>query len=227
MKKLFYPLLLITTLFLVSCTLIEQDANETTNKMITLSNGTKIAACVPHSGCISSIYKAYQLENCSWVDRKECALGCVEGECKAAQTCTRGYKCHGTRKRGLQIESCEWIIEEDCLYGCENAECLPKPNVTEVVEEVVEEDLALPLEKTYLLPEGAEDLIEYEGNEYVLGIRILEIDRVRLNIDGKRTDWLKEDDSVVRGGINVTIVDILFQPYEGGTRAISYKIGDN
>ena len=84
----FLLILLLFFLFLLGC-VVEDTKLETDNQTIILPNGS----CNPRWGCISSIYKAYQLENCSWVEKKECELGCMEGQCKIAKTCTRGYKC--------------------------------------------------------------------------------------------------------------------------------------
>ena len=224
LKKGFLLILLLFFLFLLGC-VVEDTKLETDNQIpetIILPNGS----CSPRWGCISSIYKAYQLENCSWTQKVECELGCMEGECRTAKTCTRGFKCQEENYRGLQDENCQWILTQYCKFGCSDGQCLTESNVT-YTEAAALPTIAPPLVKIYDLPVNAEDLIEFRQKEYLLSIYILESDRVRLEINGRRSDWLKEDDSFVYSRVNITIVYILFQQFEGGTREISYKVGDS
>lgn len=229
-KRIFFvSFLMLIILGVAGCTTLEKtgsniSSNETVELNLTVAlNETSTGPCTPHWGCISSTHKAYQLANCTWTDSKECALGCVDNECRAPKTCTRGYKCHGLKKRGLQIESCDWIIDEDCDWGCENATCKPKPNQTAIVEEPVE--TTAPATTLYTLNAGTEESIEFEGESHILSIYLIEAERVRLNLDSKKSEWLMADNSFTSGNVNITVVDILFQPYAGGKQAISYTVG--
>ena len=90
-----------------------------------------LGGCTPHWGCISSDIKAYQQEDCSWVERKECPLGCVEGACKAGNTCTPGFRCKDPSTKAYQTETCRWNNEKECEWGCEDGKCnLPPGNGT-------------------------------------------------------------------------------------------------
>lgn len=232
-RNLLLLLLLIFSFILTGCTVMKESfsnasSNETpklNQTIIAVLNETMAGQCSSHWGCISSVYKAYQLANCTWTDKKECALGCVDGECRTPRTCTRGYKCNGMKKRGLQIESCEWIIEEDCDWGCENATCKPKPNQTAVVEQPAK--TTAPQTTIHTLKAGTEESIDYAGENHVLSIYLLEVDKVRLNLDGKKSEWLMEDDSFASGSLKITVIDILLQPYAGGTQEILYTTGDS
>lgn len=231
----FFTLLVILTLFIFGCL----PALEILDNKIMVSESKawndseevaeEAGSCLPRWDCLSSIYKAYQLGNCSWVDRQECRLGCVAGACREAKVCTRGFKCLNEYTRGLQIESCEWIIKKPCSWGCADGVCQSKPNATLVDETEAaekEEPSVPPLEKSYLLPVGAEDAIEFKNQQYILSTVLLESARVQIEINGRRSNWLKEGDSFAYNGIKITVVEILFQPYEEGTQAISYQVGD-
>ena len=157
---------LFLVLFLISCTqevtdsldgnqsnniLVNNQENESSdedNQVIDNSenpnnNLNKDGECTPHWDCIGSKYKAYQIEDCSWTQKKECTLGCFNGNCKAAKTCDSGFKCKNNNTKGFQDSGCFWSKEVKCDWGCTNAKCNPIPenatNVTLVEEK--EEDV--------------------------------------------------------------------------------------
>ncbi len=175
--------------------------------------------CTPKWGCLSSKIKAYQGEDCNWTKRQDCELGCNKGECKEPPTCEPGFKCRGQYGAGFQNAACEWVNSKKCEYGCKDAECLPKPNQTDVKKEEVKEEV-----KKVEYPSlsfGEEVIIE----NYTLKLHIIEADRVRLNFDGKRSDWLYEGGNYTPKGIKITIREVLFQSFPGGKQEIRYSVG--
>lgn len=193
--------------------------------------------CTSGWKCISKWYKAYQLADCSWKDKKECTLGCVNGTCVAAETCASGFKCINENEKGFQTETCSWIKTKKCDWGCEDGECKPAStenetadgtvNQTTSEEEEAEEEIAEEAveEDVKMLYLNAKDVIEVDGEEHNLSIYNIELDWVRLDIDGKKTGWLGEGDNFTSvSGVTIIIKEILFQPYVGGTKAVGYTV---
>lgn len=196
------------------------------NKSFVENNTTEVIlplpadGCTPHWDCLSSKFKAYQLENCSWTDKKECPLGCYNGTCRVStETCKRGWNCKGKYIRGFQLEACDWIQETKCEWGCENAECKPEPNETTTVESSSEE------------PQAAEPLPILKAGEikvisgHNVSIYLIEEDQVKIQIDGKKSDWLEQGNSFTSSGLTITIQEIYYQAYGGGKQEITYNTG--
>lgn len=242
-KRLFMLFFLLALFFLVGCVskteqpaLPENDSllseeelslpNET-NELIPAS--LPAGACTPGWACISGQLKAYRTENCTFVQRRECPLGCQNDTCRASSVCEQGFKCLDERRVGYQTLVCTWDHVKECPAGCVNGDCLPEnatvQNATETPAlQQPEEAPAPPPDTSKSLRPGEQAIVENDGEEYVLEIYILEEGRVRLSLDGAKSDWLEEGNSFTARGITVTVKEILFQSYGGGTREIRYTI---
>lgn len=181
--------------------------------------------------CISSNVKAYQRANCSFGERKNCQLGCENNTCRVRESCTVGFKCKSQYIRGYRLESCDWISTTRCEFGCLNAKCLPEPEAGETEtgtngedavggEESGDETAEAPA-PALILNEG--EIIDVNGQD--LSIYLLEPERVKIRINAQRSNWLAEGESYTGSGVKITIVGILYQSYQGGTRAVEYEVG--
>ena len=239
MKKIFVFITLIVFIFLVSCTTQQhQTAENGTLEIPSVANDTIVkqpelpaGKCQPHWGCISSSTKSYQQEDCSWTDRKECPLGCFNGTCRAGNTCDPGFKCKDKNTRGYQTEVCYWNNEEKCQWGCSDGECNPQPeNYT--VNDTGDANNATNEQQqnvsrhgdVHLLKQGMVDTINYNGEDHKLSIYIIEESRVKLEVDQQKSDWLMEGSIFSKGGLNIRVNSILYQPYYGGTQAVEYSV---
>jgi hypothetical protein len=239
---------LVLLLFLVGCTeeiTDSLDENFTEDTLVTNQENESIeeevknteeGECTPHWDCIGPKYKAYQIEDCSWTQKKECTLGCFDGDCKAAKTCDSGFKCMDNNTKAFQNSGCFWSKEVDCDWGCVNAKCNPMPenatnvsetNLTEEVEDFVEEVVVvIPKDTSSILKSGEKALVEINSDQYELSIYNLESDRVKLMINNQKSDWLVENSNYTFSvGIKVNVKEIFLQTYEGGKQQITYTIG--
>lgn len=207
---------------IIGCTsqdtvVVENDSNGSVLEKVLEIQELPEGVCAVAWKCISSSFRAYQLENCSFAQRKECPHGCEEGVCtalvKTGQNCASGFKCKSSYSKAFQTESCTWISETKCEFGCAYGECSVKPN------ETAGESASVP--SVYTLKANEEQTV---GN-HTVRIYILEEGRVRLQIDDKRSDWLQSGQKFTVGDVTITIRDILFQPYGGGTQAVEYVVG--
>lgn len=224
-------LIVLVVFFLVSCLELSffsanQSLNQTVNQTLEEINQSEeldvSGACVPRWDCISSSHKAYLLENCTWTKSEKCERGCTEGECRRLSACIPGFKCYGNSARGFQTELCAWIGKEECPYGCKDNECLPKPNGTVVVQPDEPEPV---LEPVLILDQGKTETVEVNGLEHELKIYALEEGKVKIQLDDFRSDWLAEgEEFLFANGLTVSVKTILFQSYEGGVKAVEYRL---
>lgn len=222
MNKKLVVISLFLLLFLIGCVnkqpaqAVEEIENET--KPSEVEPGT----CTGKWICISSNVKAFQDENCELSNRTTCKKICQDGVCSEEEIkiCIPGFKCRNQYERAFQRESCGWDKRERCEYGCDlsNNKCHTASimNTTKAVETT---------EKP--APNPIISLGEVQPvNNQNLTIYILEPDRVKLKINQQRSEWLNEGQTFTSiSGVKITVVEILFQPYEGGNRKIVYKVG--
>ncbi|PIN76603.1 hypothetical protein COV17_01840 [Candidatus Woesearchaeota archaeon CG10_big_fil_rev_8_21_14_0_10_36_11] len=227
-----FIVLIISILFIVSCTVTDTDViNETLS--VDIENQTdelNSGECSPEWICISTKIKAYQYSNCSIAGQKECPLGCQDGECKTAKTCDSGFTCINADMQAYRREDCTTTQKIWCDFGCSNNECNPQlenvTHVTETNETVAEEpDEAVPTIDINRLEIGDEVVVTVAELNYTLSIYNIDLDRVRIQVNSVRSDWLERTgNSTTVGGLEITIRDVLFQSYLGGLRAIEYTI---
>jgi hypothetical protein len=233
-RNLLWTLVLLGSIFLLSCgsDVVDQSigpASELDPSAVGSKDGAGTiplqventpSVCTTTWKCISSSTKAYQLANCSFGDRVECPLGCINSSCKKADPCEVGFKCKNELEKGYQLEDCSWTSRTRCDYGCEKAECLPKSNAS-VVEPIVQPVTEIVAPPNQLRVGEVKNLTS--GS---LKIYLLEEGQVKLLLDTRRSGWLTEGDSYnFSSDISITVTSILFQPYAGGLNAIEYEIG--
>ncbi len=207
---------------------LPEETSGTVPEEIPVKAAVQPGMCAPSWKCISSKYKAYQDTNCAFTKKTECPLGCFNNSCKAGNTCAAGFKCITQTWIGYQKEDCDWIKKKLCQNGCSDGECLnaTQSNLTESTDSTEEtssgssseEEVSAPSETFSILKYGDKTTINYHN----LSIYLLEPDRVKITLDGKNSNWLAVKESYARNGLNVTIKEIMFQSFEGGTKAISY-----
>ncbi|MDP3640197.1 MAG: hypothetical protein Q8R53_03280 [Nanoarchaeota archaeon] len=184
--------------------------------------------CTPGWTCLSGQIKAYRTGNCTFIERRECPLGCQNDTCRASSICEQGFKCLDERRVGYQTLVCTWDHVKECPAGCANGDCLPEnataQNASAEAAPQTAEIPAPPPDTSKSLQPGEQAILENNGEEYVLEIYILEESRVRLSLGGAKSDWLEEGDSFTARGITITVKEILFQSYGGGTREIRYTV---
>jgi len=171
--------------------------------------------CTADWACVNSSFRAYQLENCTWTQHQECSLGCENSVCKK-ESCEVGYTCKDNTTRGFQSKTCKWSEEKACPWGCENGNCSSEPVI--VFKAVSKnQETVINLGETQALTEG--------GIQHNISIYLLELSRVRMKIDRQRSDWIGIDGEFNHSsGLKITIEDISFQPYFGGTKAVTYIV---
>lgn len=230
-KTILLIVLLLAACFIAGCAKEEQaNVNETAAENQTYAETPVSGACEPKWKCIGSDTKAFQLENCSFTDRKECPLGCFNDTCRIKEACVVGFKCKDKTTKGFQTEGCRWISETKCEWKCENAECVPKPeNLTE--EEIVEVEEPAPA-PVVITPEnrlalGETVTIVSGGVNYELSIYILEPERVKLKLNTQKSDWMAEGDTATffGGSVSITVNEILFQSHDEGVKAVVWEEG--
>src|SRR3989344_2165569 len=208
-------LTLLTILFLVSCVAPAKDLGN-----ITIEVAEKPGECKDDWICISSSVRAFQSYDCEIINRTTCETECVNGVCqeKEIKICTSGFKCRNQYSKGFQREDCSWEKTERCEFGCDlkNNKChtASTENITE------------PTNSEKPTPHLEISFVEtHQINNQNLTIYILEAEKVRLKINEQRSDWLNEGETFTSSsGTQITIIEILFQPYEGGNRKIIYKV---
>ncbi len=184
-------------------------ANETA--AVTAPSGPCQASWV----CLSSNAKIYRYENCSFGKREDCKLGCVNDECKKPSTCPAGFKCNGQHYTGYQLEDCSWINQVKCEWGCENAECLPEPNETTTAGPASSSSAAAetaPAPTVQALKAGETGTFQVNEEQHTIKIYNMEESRARLEVDGQRSDWVNEGDSVTfASGVKIKLFTVLYR----------------
>jgi len=209
-----------------------KESTETESEEIPVKATVQPGKCEPSWKCISSKYKAYQDANCAFTKKTECPLGCFNNSCKAGNTCAAGFKCITETWSGYQKEDCDWINKKLCENGCSDGDCLnatqsnligstdgdADSTAEETSSSSSDEDTSTPSETFSILKYGDKTTINYHN----LSIYLLESEQVKITLDGKNSNWLATGESYARNGLNLTIKEIMFQSYQGGTKAISY-----
>ncbi len=200
----------------------EVSTNETTTAP------TPSGPCQAGWVCLSSSSKIYRLDNCSFAQRVDCKFGCLNDECKKPELCTPGFKCAGEHYTGYQLEDCSFISKTKCEWGCENAECLPQPNETttasaSTTSSSTTAETASPPPKATSLKAGETGTFKLGGIEHTIKIYNLEGTRVRLEVDGQRSDWVDEGKKVTfASGLTIKVAEIL---YRGTSSSLPSEIG--
>ena len=216
-KEIIIWLIVIISLLIIGCTSVPEskngnESNELDKNDIAKTSGT----CVSDWKCIDKKYKGLQSENCSFSDKVECPLGCRNDTCVPGETCEPGFKCKNINTVSFQDSACQWSKRKDCEFGCVDGECNLKPNET-TVEPTTEENL----EPSSILKTGEIKVIS--GNN--LSLYLVEEERVKLLINDRKSDWLKEGENYTyMGKITINVVNIFFQSYAGGKQEISYVV---
>ncbi len=184
--------------------------------------------CIAGWKCIDKKIKAYRLANCSFVDRKECPLGCVNDTCRKSEVCTAGFKCKGEYFRAYQSESCAWLLKTKCEYGCLDGQCKnstssSSANNTETAQTTTTTTIVTETYET--LKMGEPKTYTAGGITHNLSIYNIEVSQVQISIDGKKSEWLPDNSNYTNSGITIFVKDIYFQSYAGGRREITYKMG--
>jgi hypothetical protein len=212
MKKWWFWLLLILTFFLIGC-LTEKQVEQ-----------VKIEAEENLSAEINDSLDS-EANDSLIIEEEDLILDAESKPKPEIKSCIPGWRCKGRYYRGFQDSACNWVKKIRCDYQCENAECVPEPKVSEEEADVVEDEKENKKDFSELNV-GDENLIEINGEKLNLKILLLEEDRVRLTLGRQRSDWLEQGDNYTfSSGIMITVKEILFQPYEGGVKAIIYEIG--
>ncbi|MBS3170137.1 hypothetical protein J4210_06665 [Candidatus Woesearchaeota archaeon] len=193
-------------------------------------------SCVPQWKCASSTTRRFQESNCSFKAQEKCSVGCdfETNNCTTVQ-CDEGYFCESPDTRAFRDKYCAWMLQEPCAFGCKNGACLNETEAAILVDSdktnttAAAETPSDPYAGVEWL--NAQEQVEVPvGNmTYLFSVRILEADRTKIKFGDATSDWLKEGDTVlfVGGQVTITLVEINFQPYEGGLKRIGYKISVN
>tara|TARA_Y100000310_G_C20594998_1_gene770054 strand:+ start:394 stop:1062 length:669 start_codon:yes stop_codon:yes gene_type:complete len=215
-------LLLMGLVFLISCSGSEEVDQPEINLSEVIDEPAIITKteCITGWKCIDNDVKAYQLENCSFTERKECPLGCVNDTCKASDVCESGFKCKGEYYRAYQSESCAWLQKEKCEYGCNESVCNSEP----IVVAPVEEEAEVVVQADEIITMGQTKTHSINGIGYNLSLYNIEAGQVQISINGKRSEWLTDYTNYTGSGITILIKDIYFQSYPGGRKEITYEI---
>ncbi len=207
--------------------LLENTSEAMVEEISEVSPALPSGQCASGWKCISSQIKSYRSANCSFGQRVQCPLGCVNDTCKAASVCTSGFICLYNR-RAYQTEGCTTINEVECPGGCADGECLPY-NATAAAEAAAEQAAAAasapPPDTSRTLQMGQQDLVTVGETEHSISLSILEESRVKFSVDGFKTDWLEDQESIIIRGLNLTVREILFQSYDGGKQQVKYTVG--
>ena len=216
-KEIIIYIVVIISLLIVGCTSFQEskEGNES-DKVGSKDTAETSGTCVSDWRCVDNKYKGFQLENCSFIDQVECPLGCRNNTCVPGETCEPGFKCRNINTVSFQDSACQWSKRKDCEFGCVDGQCNPKPNET-VVEQTAEDNL----EPASILKAG--EIKNIEGKN--LSLYLVEEERVKLQINDKKSDWPKEGENYTyMSELSISVVDIFFQPYAGGRQEISYII---
>ncbi len=186
--------------------------------------------CISGWQCISKWKKSYLQEDCNWTDETECILGCVNGTCRKGKTCDSGWSCIDGSKFGFLTEACLWINVKKCEGGCINEICLQESNKTEFNNSKINTGTKItkeevPVEQVFTLYQNVITVGEINGERHNLSIYLLEAGRAKIKMDDEKSDWLADGESFTYGNeLTITLKEILFQPYPGGTRTVTYTI---
>ncbi|MBS3116716.1 hypothetical protein J4421_03915 [Candidatus Woesearchaeota archaeon] len=193
------------------------------NKTDTTLPSETLSDCTSSWVCISTSMKAYRNASCGFSQKTECELGCINGTCKKLSTCEAGFKCKNNQEKGFQKEDCNWIKRTKCDYGCENGECKPPENISNISTQGTSSTPVVTLAEIYPVLKAGES-VNITAN-ITLRIYLLEAERVRLEMNNQKTDWLLEGGSFkFKSGTIITVREILFQAYAGGKKEIIYEI---
>ena len=248
MKKIMVVLFLLLSLVIIGCgqkgsveesttadSRISMNTSEPiADEQITAEGSEEIAVqsslppnqCAAGWKCISSQIKAYRSTNCSFGQRVQCPLGCLNDTCKAASVCTSGFKCINDHRKGYQTEACTWINDLECPGGCEEGECLfyNASAVEDVAAPAATAASSPPPDNSKTLRLGQQETITINEEEHILTLYILEPSRVKFSVDGFKTDWLEEGDSATIRGVTLDVKEILFQSFSGGKQEVRYTV---
>jgi len=176
--------------------------------------------CTAGWKCKDNNIKAYQLENCSFINQKECPLGCINDTCKASEVCEAGFKCKGEFYRAYQSESCTWLQKKKCEYGCNESVCNSEP----IVEVVEEEEAEVTVQANENIKMGETKTHTIGEVDYNFSLYNINDGQVQILINGRRSEWLDEGSNYSNSGALVIIKGIYFQSYPGGKKEIEYTI---
>ncbi|MDP3989877.1 MAG: hypothetical protein Q8Q01_01595 [archaeon] len=230
-KKFIIVTLIVLTIILIGCKPGETSSDSLDNASIiggsdveTTNENLPEGQCLPQWKCVSSTYKAFQSEDCSFGEKTECKLGCEDGKCHLPATCERKFACKNTRDKGLQVEDCSWVGVIQCEWGCSENACNPEPEPSNVTTSTVNEtEEVIPKATVYSVKQGESISLSAGGTEHNISIYIIETGKARLNVDQYKTEWLEEGgNATFSTGITIYIKEILFQPYDGGQRSVGF-----
>jgi len=216
-------LLFLLLIIVVGCTSAEQKpASEvTTSSNLTEAVANTTSACVARWDCTSSTEKAFLTEDCQWINKTKCELGCREGDCEIPPTCIEGWGCLNEKKRGYKNSDCSWSNEYDCDYGCAETLCRLEP-LNETVEEPTPVVTISNQDKFITLEQGQTNQHTAGEKTYNVTLYFITDEKIKLDIDGDKTNWIYEGDNYQYQDLNLTINSIIYSSY--GIKQIEYSI---
>ncbi len=212
----------------ISDVISEVDNETLENQNLTAKTET---ACVPQWRCISSTVRSFQESNCTFKAKEKCPISCdfETGGCKTVQ-CEEGYFCEDPQTRAFRDKYCSWMLEENCELGCKNGACL---NQTKVNEEKNKTEIAItaapkkdPYEGVSWLNYNQKVNLTVGNATPTLSLRIMEAEKVKFMLGEFTSDWVQKGNTTkfFGGAVSITVIEINFQPYEGGVKQVGYKL---
>lgn len=199
-----------------------------------LTAETGATSCISQWRCISSTIRSFQESNCTFKAKEKCPISCdfETGNCKTIQ-CEEGFFCENPKTRAFRDKYCSWMLEEKCEFGCKDAVCL---NETQAAEGTAGEKKQTgtgaaiskkdPYEGVSWLNYNEKVNISVGNATHTLSLRIMEAEKVKLMLDEFTSDWLHKSNTTkfLGGTIIISVIEINFQPYEGGLKQLGYKL---
>jgi len=225
MKNIFLLFLLLISLILVGCNDKEATLTDSSgiNGTIEVDVNTNSESCLARWDCVNSKEKAYLNENCAWTNQTTCELGCREGDCERPPTCEEGWACLNDELRGYRNPDCSWSNKYACDYGCADTLCRLEP-VNETVDTPQEnEPPATSTSSPFFTLEQGQTNQHLVGEEnYNVTLYFITEGKIKLDVNGDKSDWLVEDDNYQYQNLNLTINSILYSQYS--LQQVEYEI---
>lgn len=219
--------------FVVSCSsrVGESGTDETeTIDEITETVVETPSLCTAQWKCISSSVRRFQESNCTFKAQEKCPIGCdlETNNCRTVQ-CEEGYSCVNPNTRGFKDKFCTWMLEEKCEFGCKEGACLNQTQFEEEknkTESVKAAEVYDPYAGVSWLNYNESTEVAVGNMTYDLSIRLMEAEKVKVQVGEFTSDWLSDGDTAkfYGGTVTFTLVEINFQAYEGGLQRVGYKL---
>ena len=246
LKKKLILILLSVILLLISCEEETPAIETTTTPDAAEPVVAPLAACAEKWICINKTVSAHLNANCRG-NNQTIWTECLDGTCKIEEIdiCSAGFKCKNSNERGFQLEDCSWERKENCEFGCdfESNKCFATnqtPIINLTINKTVKVNTTINSTTNSSSNTTNTSKVAYPTlklgetvtvNDRNLSIYILEPERVRVKLNQYKSDWLADGENhlfnLTQGLTRIYIREILFQPYEGGKRQISYEVNSS